>query len=293
MDMLKELREMKETIAHEIAEANQEIKKSGGDLNTGDIEMIDKLTHAMKSLVTTCAMLEAEDGYSGDYAPMGPYYSRDEYARRSRNGYSGNYGSYARNDGRYTRNGYSRTGEWGDQLRQMKNAVLTRLALLSRAAIAGGLSLETSYSLWEKYVQSTETAQSKGELANLLQTMQGDFASRVHALKHRRMSPEIETACEYIDQHLQEPLTIEKLASLDGYAEYYFSRKFKRETGMSPAEYIRYKRLQKAASLLVTTDQDVKQIGSSLLFCSHSFFSDCFHRQYGVTPSQYRQAAML
>ena len=186
-----------------------------------------------------------------------------------------------------------RTKPVGDQLRQMKNAVLTRLALLSRAAIAGGLSLETSYSLWEKYVQSTETAQSKGELANLLQTMQGDFASRVHALKHRRMSPEIETACEYIDQHLQEPMTIEKLASLDGYAEYYFSRKFKRETGMSPAEYIRYKRLQKAASLLVTTDQDVKQIGSSLLFCSHSFFSDCFHRQYGVTPSQYRQAAML
>lgn len=186
-----------------------------------------------------------------------------------------------------------RTKPLGDQLRQMKNSVLTRLALLSRAAMAGGLSPETGYSLWEKYVQSTEAAQSSGELANLLQTMQGDFASRVHALKNRRLSREIETACDYIDQHLQEPLTIEKLASLDGYAEYYFSRKFKRETGMSPAEYIRQKRLQKAASLLVTTEQDVKQIGTSLRFCSHSFFSDCFHRQYGVTPSQYRQAALL
>ena len=126
MDMIKELRELKNTIAHEIAEANQEIKKSGGDLNAGDIEMIDKLTHSMKSLVTTCAMLEAEeDGYSGDYMPMGPYYSRDDgYSRKySRDrGYSGTYGRDGRNDSRYSRdsrNGYSRTMNWNEQLRVM------------------------------------------------------------------------------------------------------------------------------------------------------------------------------
>ena len=117
MDMIKELREMKDTIANEIAQANQEIKKAGGDLNTGDIEMIDKLTHAMKSLVTTCAMLENEDdGYSGDYMPMGPYYTK---RGRDRNGYSGNYGGYSRNESRYSRNGYSRGGEWNDHLRQL------------------------------------------------------------------------------------------------------------------------------------------------------------------------------
>lgn len=124
MDMINELRELKKTIGHEIAEANQEIKKSGGDLNTGDIEMIDKLTHAMKSLVTTCAMLEAEEenGYSGDYIPMGPYYGGYSRKKESRNGYSGNYGGYSRNDGRYgrdVRGGYSRSSDWSDQLRQM------------------------------------------------------------------------------------------------------------------------------------------------------------------------------
>ena len=128
MDLLKEIRELKETVGNEIAEANKEIKKAGGDLNTGDIEMIDKLTHAMKSLVTTCAMLEDDEDYSEKYEPMGPYYGSG-YSRReryeTRPGYSGNYGSYARdNDGRYireTRTGYSRTGDWSDQLRQMMN----------------------------------------------------------------------------------------------------------------------------------------------------------------------------
>ena len=118
MDMIRELNELKGTISNEIAEANKEIKKAGGDLNSGDIEMIDKLTHAMKSLVTTCAMLEAEDegSYSGDYMP---YYRNDarRAGREIRTG-GGNYGSYARNEGRYGRNGYSRN-DWNDHLRMM------------------------------------------------------------------------------------------------------------------------------------------------------------------------------
>ena len=185
-----------------------------------------------------------------------------------------------------------RTKPLGDQMRQMKNMALARLALLSRAAMAGGLSPEIVYPLWEKYVQSAETAKSSAELINLMQLMQRDLVSRVHAIKTRRLSKEIEAACDYIEQHLSETVTIDMLAAQDGYAEYYFSRKFKRETGMTPAEYIREKRLQKAALLLITTNQDVKQIGTSLGFCTHSFFSDCFRRQYGITPSQYRQSVM-
>ena len=122
MNLLKELEELKETIANEITEANKEIKKSGGDLNTGDIEMIDKLTHTIKSLATTCAMLEAEENgsYSNGYMPI--YYGRDR-AGDMRNGYSGNYGSYARNrDSRYSREnrgGYSHGTDWTEHLRMM------------------------------------------------------------------------------------------------------------------------------------------------------------------------------
>lgn len=118
MDLLKELRELKDTIGHEIAQANQEIRKSGGDLNSGDIEMIDKLTHAMKSLATTCAMLET-DGYSERYMPYNDGSGRYGYGR---DGYSGNYGGYTRNESRYSRdgrNGYSRKTDWNEHLRQM------------------------------------------------------------------------------------------------------------------------------------------------------------------------------
>ena len=106
MDIIKELREMEDTIANEIAEANQRIRQSGGDMNTGDVEIIDKLTHSMKSLATTIAMMEAEKGgYSG---------------RDDRDG--GVSGRYGRTDGHYAgrmTRGYSRTGEMMDHLRDL------------------------------------------------------------------------------------------------------------------------------------------------------------------------------
>ena len=123
MDVIKELCDMKDTIAQEIADANQRIRKNGGALDTGDVEIIDKLTHSMKSLATTVAMLEAQEdgGYSGRYMPTGPYYPGTTYGYSGRDGhgYSRNGGGYSRNDGRYSRNGYSRTGDMSEHLRQM------------------------------------------------------------------------------------------------------------------------------------------------------------------------------
>lgn len=126
MDLLKEVYDLKETVGHKIAQANKKIKANGGEIANDDVEIIDKLTHSLKSLVTTCAMLEAEDddGYSGRYMPTwnpGVTYRRDGgNSYDNRDGYSGNRGGYSRNRySRENRNGYSRTGEMSDQLRQM------------------------------------------------------------------------------------------------------------------------------------------------------------------------------
>lgn len=135
MDLLKEVYDLKETVGHKIAQANKKIKANGGDIANDDVDIVDKLSHSIKSLVTTCAMLEAEEdgGYSGAYAPMypAPYTTggdsgRNQYSRENRNGYSGNNGGYSRNGysrenrNGYSRNGgYSRTGDMTDQLRQM------------------------------------------------------------------------------------------------------------------------------------------------------------------------------
>ena len=65
MDLLREVYDLKETVGRKIAEANKKIKANGGDIANDDVEIIDKLTHSLKSLVTTCAMMEAEEDESG------------------------------------------------------------------------------------------------------------------------------------------------------------------------------------------------------------------------------------
>lgn len=107
-EKLETLYELCETIDRELSEANEKIRKAGGKLSAGDVEYIDKLTHSLKSIKTTIAMIEAEGegggysqrGYSMRYEPrMGSYY--DDRGRSYARGHSGKRDGM----GRYSRNG--------------------------------------------------------------------------------------------------------------------------------------------------------------------------------------------
>lgn len=134
MDYINELHELCETMGNELADVNEKIRNAGGKMSAGDLEVADKLTHAIKSIKTTIAMME-DEGYSGNYPDgMGGSYDGNSY-RYSREGgaYRGNnHGSYrgsyargrganARRDsmGRYSSRGYSRDGDLVDQLHDL------------------------------------------------------------------------------------------------------------------------------------------------------------------------------
>lgn len=91
----EDLEELCETVGKKLKEANDKIRMSNGDLSGGDLEYVDKLTHALKSIKTTMAMMDAEDGHSGrmyderDYS--GRDYSGRGYSRYSRRGYMPRY----------------------------------------------------------------------------------------------------------------------------------------------------------------------------------------------------------
>lgn len=85
-----------------------------GELTAGSLDTVDKLTHAIKSIVTIMAMDdEYEDGYSradGDHMTSGRRYS---YAGRGRG---------ARRDsmGRYSRGGYSYGDARDDMVKELR-----------------------------------------------------------------------------------------------------------------------------------------------------------------------------
>lgn len=93
MDYTKDLENLCEVVGEQIADITRKVRNSG--MTTGDLDTIDKLTHAMKSIKGVMAM--GDDGYSGRY----PYYL-DERGGVSmagrRNAKRDSMGRYSRND---------------------------------------------------------------------------------------------------------------------------------------------------------------------------------------------------
>lgn len=120
---LETLYDLCETVSKELETANEKIKTAGGEVSGGDIEFLDRLTHIMKSLKTTIAMMESEmfENGNSDYYGGRYFYDNDMSMEGGRGSYArgGRGGSYARGrsnarggrGGSYNRGGsYARGG---------------------------------------------------------------------------------------------------------------------------------------------------------------------------------------
>jgi len=67
-------------------------------------------------------------------------------------------------------------------------------------------------------------------------------------------------------------------------------RKLKQEVNLSPSEFIKKVRLEKAKVLLVHTNQPINEIAYKVGYSDANYFSRSFTNFYGVPPSQCRQA---
>lgn len=105
MDYINDLHELCDTITREIADSNAKIRNSGGKLSAGDVDMLDKLTHTLKSVKAVIAMAEDEGGSYADGMNYGGSYR-----------YPYNGGSY-----RYSRRrmGYSRSGDLAGKIHEL------------------------------------------------------------------------------------------------------------------------------------------------------------------------------
>lgn len=84
-------------------------------------------------------------------------------------------------------------------------------------------------------------------------------------------------------------LKIEELSQEIGMNRAVFFNKVKNLTGLAPVEFLKEVRLKQAAKLMVSTDLNVSQIAFQVGFNDAHYFSKCFKRQFGVTPSAYQR----
>mgnify|MGYP000920932363 FL=1 len=94
---------------------------------------------------------------------------------------------------------------------------------------------------------------------------------------------------DYIEEHIQDPITLSDLARAAGYSQWHAARVFKELTGKAPFEYVRALRLTKAALLLRDEQPRIVDVAFDFVFASHEGFTRAFSRQFGMSPVDYRR----
>ena len=177
-----------------------------------------------------------------------------------------------------------------DALQQTRISIIVFTSLVCRAAIEGGLSPEIAYPLGDSYIEAAVNSNDTGELNALSLAMYHDFIYRVHRLHaNPNYSAAVQKCCDYIELSLDRNIRIADLAALTGYSAYYLTEKFKKETGVPLFLYIRYARIERAKTLLESTDLSVREIAEKLAFNTQNYFIRCFHEVTGYSPAKYRK----
>ena len=94
----------------------------------------------------------------------------------------------------------------------------------------------------------------------------------------------IEKALYYIDEHICDELTYERLAEVFGYSSFHFHKIFSSVTELSITEYIRKRRLTIAHKKLCETTKTVAEICYSVGFNSIQTFNRVFKDTFGIQP---------
>lgn len=100
----------------------------------------------------------------------------------------------------------------------------------------------------------------------------------------------IKNAVKYINNLGSIETTLEDIAKNAGFSTDYFNRIFRNHTGFNVMEYVKFRKLNRAARLLRTSpDRDILSIALDCGYESHEGFTRAFKEQYGKTPTEYRE----
>ena len=175
---------------------------------------------------------------------------------------------------------------------QREYEVVALVTIATRAAVSGGVDVDTAFSLSDLYLKKIDRHRTEKELEEIAVDAIRTFCSKVAEQKEweiKKYSPKIQRCIRYIRAYLHYPISLEEASEYLETNPKYLSRNFFRETGIKFSDFIRRERVKEACVLLSTSDMPYIDIANSLAFSSQSYFIKVFSEIVGVTPRKYRE----
>ena len=182
-----------------------------------------------------------------------------------------------------------------NKLRNYQNIAIVLVTLSARAGIEGGVHPETAFSLSDSYIQKIEEVSNPDAAIQLGKQAEMQYATLVHELKSNRKNLQesanshILRCKDYIFAHLHEKIRISDIAKNLFLNTNYLSDLFKKEEGITIAEYIWKEKLKLVKNMLIYSTYSHNEIAAYLGFCSQSHLGRQFKKTTGLTLRKYRE----
>lgn len=94
---------------------------------------------------------------------------------------------------------------------------------------------------------------------------------------------------EFINENLEEDLSLAELAEVADLSQFHFARAFRKSTGQTPQHYLMEQRIERAKQLLATDDLPIVEVSLQTGFKNQSHFTTLFRKFTKLTPKTWRE----
>lgn len=136
------------------------------------------------------------------------------------------------------------------------------------------------------FISAINSARSSEEMQTVLMEHMGQFHEEARAESQK---DELAEVLKYIDQHLEEKISLTELSELGCMSVPSFSKKFKDRTGMTLVQYLNEKRIERAKILLKQQRYSLWEIADMTGFSNTNYLLRVFKKITGQTISEYRR----
>jgi len=167
------------------------------------------------------------------------------------------------------------------------------MSILMKTAYSGGVDYSNLNKTCSQIIRGILLCDGFIYLRDCLRLFSRQVIEALSNSRKHRNNRVFERAVDYINQHYNEELSLEKISKQIYISPYYLSHCFKDFTGISFNEYIKKLRIEEAKTLLLTTNLAVGEIGKRVGYCDPNYFGRVFKNTVGMAPSKYRSRSVF
>jgi len=174
----------------------------------------------------------------------------------------------------------------------VKTTMLEVCAVLSRAAVEGGASLQQVFEKDFNYINSINGAESLHDLRLRSSELAEHFSLNVFDNLYLGNSSLITQTVQYVNANYMDKISLKGISESLHVNPSYLSTHFNREMGLCFTDYVNNVRVKRSKELLAETSMSLLDISIESGFEEQSYFTKVFKKVTGCTPHQYRKKAM-